>query len=368
MFYFSLIFFTMVYSVEQNTFIVVSYFRNGRFVNGEWTYSLSDCKNEFRAKYPDNIQDDSLLTHIGRIVNRFLTTGTVSKGKSSGRPPVSDEIVEDLRERVEETPQISVARLSQQSGVPRSTCHKIIKNRLQLHPYKISVIQELQPADYQSRVEYCNWFQNHLNNDHLLDVSFFSDEAWFHLSGYVNSQNFRIWSAQNPHQFVETPLHVSKIGVWIAVSRRRLIGPIFFNGTINGQRYREQILEPFINELDDEEVQTGYFQHDGATAHTARETLNYLQEFYDDGIISRNLHPAWPPRSPDLTPLDFSIFGYLKNSVFRRPLHNLNELREEIIQCCRTINQEMLQNIFENKRRRIVKCLEVNGGHFQTNL
>jgi hypothetical protein len=156
MFYFSLIFFTMVYSVEQNTFIVVSYFRNGRFVNGEWTYSLSDCKNEFRAKYPDNIQDDSLLTHIGRIVNRFLTTGTVSKGKSSGRPPVSDEIVEDLRERVEETPQISVARLSQQSGVPRSTCHKIIKNRLQLHPYKISVIQELQPADYQSRVEYCN--------------------------------------------------------------------------------------------------------------------------------------------------------------------------------------------------------------------
>jgi hypothetical protein len=75
-------------------------------------------------------------------------------------------------------------------------------------------------------------------------------------------------------------LHVSKIGVWIAVSRRRLIGPIFFNETINETiRYREQILEPFINELDDEEVQTGYFQHDGATAHTAPETLNYLQEY-----------------------------------------------------------------------------------------
>jgi hypothetical protein len=123
----------MVYFVEQNTFIVVCYFRNGRFVNGEWTYSLSDCKNELRAKYSNNIQDDCLLTHVGRIVNRFLTTGTVSKGKSSGRPPVSHKIVEDLRETVEETPQITVARLSQLSGVPRSTCHKIIKNRLQLH-------------------------------------------------------------------------------------------------------------------------------------------------------------------------------------------------------------------------------------------
>jgi hypothetical protein len=50
-------------------------------------------------------------------VNRFLTTGTVSKGKSSGWSPISDEIIEDLRERVEETPQISVACLSQQSGV-----------------------------------------------------------------------------------------------------------------------------------------------------------------------------------------------------------------------------------------------------------
>jgi hypothetical protein len=39
-----------------------------------------------------------LLTHIGRIGNRFLTIGTISKGKSSGRPPVSDEILEDLKE------------------------------------------------------------------------------------------------------------------------------------------------------------------------------------------------------------------------------------------------------------------------------
>jgi hypothetical protein len=44
MFYFSRIFFMMVYSVEQNTFIVVFYFRNGNFINGE----LSACKNEFQ--------------------------------------------------------------------------------------------------------------------------------------------------------------------------------------------------------------------------------------------------------------------------------------------------------------------------------
>jgi hypothetical protein len=85
-------------------------------------------------------------------VNRFLTIGTISEGKSSGWPPLSDEILEDLKEMVEKTLQISIAHLSQQPGVPRSTSHKIIKNRLQLHLYKISVAQELQPADYKSCV------------------------------------------------------------------------------------------------------------------------------------------------------------------------------------------------------------------------
>jgi hypothetical protein len=75
----------------------------------------------------------------------------------------------------------------------------------------------------ESHINYCNWFQNNLNNDRLLDLSFFSDEAWCHVSGYVNSQNVRYWSSENPHVFVEAPLHPMKVGVWIAVSRRNLL-------------------------------------------------------------------------------------------------------------------------------------------------
>jgi hypothetical protein len=44
MFYFSFIFFTMVYSVEQNTFIVVFYFQNGRFNNGELSVKMNSIK------------------------------------------------------------------------------------------------------------------------------------------------------------------------------------------------------------------------------------------------------------------------------------------------------------------------------------
>jgi len=62
----------------------------------------------------------------------------------------------------------------------------------------------------------------------------FTDEAWFHLSGYVNSQNTRIWAAENPHTVHEGPLHSQNIGVWCDVSRRRIIGPIFLTNSCHG--------------------------------------------------------------------------------------------------------------------------------------
>jgi hypothetical protein len=76
-----------------------------------------------------------------------------------------------------------------------------------------------------------------LKNNDILDKCLFSDEAWFHLSGYLNKQNMRIWSAENPHEFVETPLPPQKIAVWVVVSRRRIIGPIFFNQTLTAASF-----------------------------------------------------------------------------------------------------------------------------------
>jgi hypothetical protein len=64
--------------------------------------------------------------------------------------------------------------------------------RLKLHPYRVQIYDELQEIDKEKRMLYCRWFQQFIRNS--VDISenvFLSDEAWFHLSGYVNSQNSR---------------------------------------------------------------------------------------------------------------------------------------------------------------------------------
>ncbi|RZB39757.1 hypothetical protein BDFB_014971 [Asbolus verrucosus] len=75
-------------------------------------------------------------------------------------------------------------------------------------PYKAQVFQDIQPPDYEKRMAYRNWFNQTMNNN-LLDLTFFSDEAWFHLSGYINSQNMRMWCSKNPHYF-EEPHYIIK--------------------------------------------------------------------------------------------------------------------------------------------------------------
>lgn len=223
--------------------------------------------------------------------------------------------------------------------------------------------QELLPPDFEKRVTYCQWFNENLNNNAILDLSFFSDEAWFHLTGYQNQQNMRMWSRENPHYYRETGLHPLKVGVWIAISRRRIIGPIFFEGNLNAENYRTNILLPFINQLHDDELQNGYFQQDSARPHVANDTLNFLREYYyDNRLISKD---RYPPRSCDLTPLDYFMFPYLKNNIFKTPVHTLDELRDNITRHCQMINRNMLVNVFENMKRRVNLCLNVEGQQFQ---
>jgi hypothetical protein len=87
------------------------------------------------------------------------------------------------------------------------------------------------------------------------------------------------------------------------ISACRIIGPIFYNGTVNGARYVNNILNPFFAELTEKRLYSA-FQQNSAAAHLANASLEVLQEVFSDGIIS---HGLWPPHSPDLTPCDFYL-------------------------------------------------------------
>ncbi|GFV01667.1 putative LOC100569746 [Trichonephila clavipes] len=125
------------------------------------------------------------------------------------------------------------------------------------------------------------------------------------------------------------------------------------NVTVNGDRYRAMITNFFIPELNKHDVQELWFQQDGATCHTARATIDLLKDTFGDRLISRFGPVNWPPRSCDLTPLDYFPWGYVKSLVYADKPQTLEHLEDNIRRVIADIRPQMLEKVIENWTSRL---------------
>jgi hypothetical protein len=102
---------------------------------------------------------------------------------------------------------------------------------------------------------------------------------------------------------------------------------------------------PFIAQLKEDEIDKAYFQQDGAMAHTAHMSMALLGYVFVDRIISKTI---WPPRSSDLSPPDFFLWGAMKNSVYLNNPHIIDDLKMDITENIRNVDRAILNTVFEN--------------------
>ena len=106
-----------------------------------------------------------------------------------------------------------------------------------------------------------------------------------------------------------------------------------------------RILWPELEDMDLDDV---YFQQDWATCHTSGEIIGLLREKFPSRVISRNGYYNWPPRSCDLTPLDFFHWGHVKDKVYADAPQSIQKLKEKIRAVIDEIELQMCENVIEN--------------------
>lgn len=309
---------------------------------------------------------------VKRLIEKFEETGSLLDIKPPGRPREgrSIENIAAVRQSVTVSPRRSIRRRSQHLGIPRSTMERILKKDLHMYGYKIQLTQQLKTADHLKRREFVDWILERQEVDPDFPKKIiFSDEAHFHLDGYVNKQNCRIWGTENPRVIVEKQLYPRRVTVWCGFWYGGVIGPYFFEDdaenalTVNGERYREMITHFLWPQLNNMNLADIWFQQDGATCHAANETTDLLQEKFPDHLISRNGDQNWPPRSCDLTPCDFFLWGFVKSNVYVNKPKTIPELKMAIRSVIGEIEPQLCDNVIKNFVERVKVCHQSRGGH-----
>jgi hypothetical protein len=228
-------------------------------------------------------------------------------------------------------------------------------------------------GDLQWRINFCNWFQVHPARFFERDI-FIGDEATFRMDGCVNMWNVLSYAPHNqpPAHFEYWNCSKEKLTVWAGlIGSGEILGPYFFEGNVTGNTYLAMIdnfvvpnIRDRFEERNNGRLARGWWVQDGAPAH--RVVTARLNELFGNRIVSLGQEHKWPPRSPDLTPLDFFLWGYIKGQVYKTLPANVDELQEWITNEFAALRwMRMARRAMRDMRTRAIKCVELEGGHIE---
>ena len=336
-------------TTDEKNFIVKKYAILGSpvLVQRAW-------RTKYVCKYAPN---GSTIT---ALVKKFDKTGAVHNLIRKNKEPSQKRknAKTKLKIVISEDPSLSIRQISQDAEISYSLTRLILKDDLDLKPYKLPDFHELEPADFPKRLDFCNWVKVLPRN--AADWFIFSDEAYFYLTKTANKQNSRLWLETRPKSGIERPLYDQKVLVWCAMSSQRIYGPYFFETTVNQNNYHNMLVKFFWPKVVREDYKNYYFQQDGATPHTSKKAQKYLRSKFGDKFIDNK---KWPPRSPDLNPCDYFLWGYLKSRVYNPLPKNLDDLKTNIEREIKNINTNTLKNAILNFSKRCDLVIEAKGGH-----
>lgn len=319
---------------------------------------------EYELRYPNRkIPDPKTISGTFRTLRE---TGSLPSIRTNYERAVQhdDAIVINA---VLRSPGVSTRRLSRRLGVSQSMVWMTL-NKNNFYPFHQQKVQHLHPGDGPLRLQFCNFLNR---NQQLYKRILFTDEAQFTRDGVNNSHNEHSWADENPHEVVERNFQYRfSVNVWCGLLYNRLIGPFILPGRLNAEFYLHFLQEELPQLLEDVPLHLRrhlYFQHDGAPPHFSRAVSTHLNQQFPGQWIGRGGPHSWPPRSPDLSPLDYCLWGWMKDNVYKKKVNSREELVARIMDTAEQIKRspEKLRNATKAVHKRASRCIDNDGLIFE---
>ena len=307
----------------------------------------------------------------------------------SGRPRSSrtPKMINAVRARIRRNPKRSMRAMARDMNVSEKTIRNIVKTDLKMSSFKMQTRQHLTDLQKKKRLARAKILLNKLKagtdtsearTKILLnklkagtDTSeiIFSDEKLFTVEAICNRQNNRVLaksSADIPDstRSVFRRQKSSSVMVWAAISQTWKSPLIFVpqGAKVNTKAYIETILTPALQAAKKHFKDKPFiFQQHGAPSHTSKKTQKWCQDHFP-GFWSKE---AWPPSSPDLNPMDFSVWSLLEADACASSHVSVGALKSSLEKAWAKIPQETLRKAPEGFRGRLERVIQARGAHIE---
>ena len=308
---------------------------------------------------------------VYRTIQRYKKTRSIKDMQRSGRPKsvTTPRVKKLVRKRIRRNPQRSLRKMAAEVHISRGSMQNLVKKELNLRSFKRKTVHFLSASIKQKRLSRSRGLLAWLENEKV-ERFVFSDEKLFNIEQATNKQNDRIL-APNSSSIPEKYLYVPRtqkprsIMVWAGISANSRTPLVFVpeGVKISAITYRQLILDTVVKHMSKNMFNNGpfIFQQDGAPAHTANTSQIWLRENIF-GFITKE---QWPPSSPDLNPMDFSIWAILEARACAKSHNNLGALKTSLIREWEKIPQEVLRAAVEVFPTRLRRVVEKKGGYIE---
>uniref|UniRef100_A0A8R1HNY4 CRAL-TRIO domain-containing protein n=1 Tax=Caenorhabditis japonica TaxID=281687 RepID=A0A8R1HNY4_CAEJA len=270
---------------------------------------------------------------VRNVVAAIKKRGDASEVKKSGRPrSVNTRNTRAIiKKRIIRNDGLSLNRMASQLGIARSTVQSIVKNDLKLKSYKLRRGQYLSDKSKAMRLEKCRKLLQHFQVRRVSDV-IWTDEKIFTIEPLPNRQNQRQLLSKDDsmspkRRLAHNRLFPKSVMVWAGITATGKTPLVFIerNVKINSEVYQKIVLMDNLLPWVTQHFAGGPFilQQDWAPSHGSRSTLAVLEAHFP-GFLDKNL---WPASSPDLNPMDFSVWGMLEGKIAGKVFATVDDLK-----------------------------------------
>lgn len=314
------------------------------------------------------------LGGLRKLIKKIDQTGDIERQKGSGRPrsvrtEENIEKVEALILSQEDDPgnHLSQHEIARETGINRSSVERIAKLDLGLTAYKKNKVHKLSDSDKEKRVVRSKKLLRYMTHARL-SKTFFTDEKIFKCQAPRNTQNDRVYAVNkndinNERLNIEREAYPGYVMISVGISKigKTSIHFVDPGAKVNSQYYCNDLLSNMLPEMDALSHGDYVLMQDGARSHTSKYTLEYISN-HCPNLIKPHF---WPPKSPDLNPCDYFLWDVLETNVWKTKVTSIQHLKQRILEEWEIFPQDMISNAIDAFRKRLHKCVELNGGHIE---